>query len=199
MKSSTINEILACLIMNKKPSITKSTTIAKSRLFSIEKVNLLFSNGEQHEYERIIAPGNGAVMIIPVINETTVIMIREYSVGTDRYELAFPKGLISAGESIEDAANREIMEEIGFASKKLSHIDSMTIAPGYLSFTTHIVLAEDLYDKQLDGDEPEQLETVECDLTKFDQIIKHPELTEARSKAALYIVRDILLAHPSHV
>ncbi len=179
--------------MNKKPSITESTTIAQSRLFSIEKVNLLFSNGEQHEYERIIAPGNGAVMIIPVLNDSTILMIREYSVGTDRYELVFPKGLMHQNESITDAANREIMEEIGLASKKLSHIDSMTIAPGYLSFTTHIVLAEDLYEKHLDGDEPEQLQTIECDLSRFNELINHPELTEARSKAALYMVRDILL------
>lgn len=178
--------------MNKKPKILNTNTIAKSRLFEIENVSLEFSNGNQHDYERIIAPSKGAVLIVPVINEHTLLMIKEYAVGSDRYELLFPKGVIDPDESIEDAANRELMEEIGLAANKLTHIHSMTIAPGYLSFVTHIVIAEDLYEKKLEGDEPEPLETIECDLNKFEAILQNPELTEARSIAALYITRDKL-------
>ena len=178
--------------MNKKPRITHSETISRSRLFHIEKVGLQFGNGEQREYERIIAPGPGAVMIIPLLETGRVMMIREYAVGTDRYELVFPKGVMHEGESVLQAANREIMEEIGLGARNLSHLRSMTIAPGYLSFTTHVVLAEDLYNQQLPGDEPEPLETLECDLGRLDELLQHPELSEARSIAALYMVRDHL-------
>ena len=178
--------------MNKKPSIEETRTIAKSRLFSIEDVSLQFSNGEQRNYERIVAPGPGAVMIIPVIDDTTLMMIREYCVGTDRFEQVFPKGLINTDESIIDAANRELMEEVGLAARQLDHISSMTIAPGYLSFVTHIVVARDLYEQKLPGDEPEPLETVNFKLSQFDQLLHNSELTEARSIAALYMVRDML-------
>jgi len=182
--------------MNKKPRITHTATITSSRLFSLEKVGLRFGNGEQREYERIIAPGAGAVMIIPVIERARVIMIREYAVGTDRYELVFPKGVIHQGEAMLDAANREIMEEIGMGARQLSHIRSMTIAPGYLSFTTHMVLAQGLYPQWLEGDEPERLETLECDLDNLAELLQHPELTEARSIAALYLARDYLQQQP---
>jgi len=179
--------------MKNKPKILKQTLHSQSRLFGIEKVELEFSNGKLREYERIIAPGAGAVLIIPVLDNEHVIMIREYSVGTDCYELVFPKGKIDPGEEILDAANRECMEEIGHRAKQLTPFGKMTIAPGYLRFTTHIVLAENLAEEKQEGDEPEELEQVICNIHNIEHLIQHENLTEARSIAALYQVRDLLL------
>lgn len=180
--------------MKNKPRILKRTTHSKSRLFTIEQVELEFSNGEQRQYERIIAPGAGAVLIIPIVDDEHIIMIREYSVGTDRYELVFPKGKIDENEDILEAANRECMEEIGYRAGKLSPFGKMTIAPGYLGFTTHIVLAEDLQAEKLEGDEPEELQQLVCNIHQINQLIQHETLTEARSIAALYQVRDYLIS-----
>lgn len=178
--------------MNKKPRVTHTTTVASSRLFSIEQVGLEFSNGEQREYERIHAPGRGAVMVVPVNAAREVILIREYAVGTDRYELLLPKGVIDGDESILQAANREMMEEIGYAAERLEHIDSVTIAPGYLGFTTHIVVATGLYEQRLPGDEPEPLDTLRWSLDDLPALLGHRELTEARSIAALFMTREHL-------
>ena len=178
--------------MSKKPEILKSSILIQSRLFTLEQVELKFSNGEHRNYERIIAASRGAVLIIPVVDKSTVLMIREYSVGTDRYELVFPKGLIDANEAITDAANRELMEEVGRGANRLRHIKTMTIAPGYLGFETHVVIAEDLYEKKLPGDEPEPLDIVECSLDDINALLERPDLTEARSIAALYMARDLL-------
>jgi len=179
--------------MNNKPKILKRTTHSQSRLFTIEQVDLEFSNGQQQQYERIIAPGAGAVLIIPVLDNEHVIMIREYSVGTDRYELVFPKGKIDESEEILQAANRECMEEIGYRSNKLTQLCEMTIAPGYLGFFTYVILAEELQEEKLQGDEPEELQQVICNINDIDNLILNENLSEARSIAALYQVRDILL------
>ena len=69
----------------------------------------------------------------------------------------------------------------------------MTIAPGYLGFMTHLVLAEDLVEEKHEGDEPEELEQVICNIHDINHLIQHKNLTEARSIAALYQVRDLLL------
>ena len=185
--------------MPEKPKILNIQPLAKSRLFQIEQIQLEFSNGTQSNYERIIAASGGAVLIVPLLTDETVLMIKEYSVGTEQYELLFPKGLIDNNESITDAANRELMEEVGYAARKLTPVKMMTIAPGYLGFQTHIVLAEDLYHKELDGDEPEPLQTVECNLHDIDSLLQRSDLTESRSIAALYIVRDILRKRTDNV
>jgi ADP-ribose diphosphatase len=49
-----------------------------------------------------------------MLNDDTVLMIYEYSGGTDRYELALTKGKIDDGETPLEAANRELIEEIGW-------------------------------------------------------------------------------------
>lgn len=180
-------------MMKKKPQILKRSLLSQSKLFGIEEVSLKFSNNEQRIYERINAPGAAAVLIVPVLDDEHVIMIHEYSVGTDRYELVFPKGKIDEGEDILDAANRECMEEIGYRAGKLTSLGEMTIAPGYLGFKTHIVLAEDLLEEKREGDEPEELEQLICNIHNIDELRSHETLSEARSIAALYQVRDLLL------
>jgi len=178
--------------MSKKPVILNCSPVTQSRLFTIEQVELEFSNGKQCQFERIQASASGAVMIVPLVSASTVLMVREYCVGTDRYELTFPKGRIDEGEAILDAANREMMEEVGFAANKLSHLHNMSTAPAYMNFITHIVLAEDLYAKSLEGDEPETLEQVEINLADFNHVMQRDDLSEARSIATLYFMRDYL-------
>lgn len=180
--------------MNKHPKILNKKTIAKSRLFNIESMSILFSNGEQREYERLTrSQSSGAVLIIPVLNRETVLLVREYSAGVDRYELGLPKGKIDAGEKPLDAANRELKEEVGYGAKKLHHLTSLSLAPSYLEHMIDIVIAEDLYEEKLDGDEPEELEVVPWKLDNIQGLLATGECTEARSIAALYMVRDYLL------
>ncbi|VAW69111.1 ADP compounds hydrolase NudE [hydrothermal vent metagenome] len=177
---------------NNKPNILNIKTLSQSRLFKIEQVELEFSNGTRHHYERIIAPSTGAVLIIALLDEQHVIMIKEYAVGTERYELVFPKGKIDPDEDILQAANRECAEEIGYRADKLTLLGEMTIAPGYLGLITHIVLAENLQPAKAQGDEPEELEQIICNINDIASIINTENLTEARSIAALYQVRDLL-------
>ncbi len=178
--------------MPNKPEILQTKTIAKSRLFHIEQLDLRFSNGTEVQYERLCGSSNGAVLIVPMLDDDTVLLIREYAAGVDRYELSLPKGRIEDNEEILPAGNREIMEEIGYGSNKLQHLASLTVAPGYLSATTHVVLAQDLYPKRLEGDEPEELEVVKWKLSELSSLLMHPECTEARTIAALFMTRELL-------
>jgi ADP-ribose diphosphatase len=178
--------------MSKKPIVTGTVTVARTRLFHVEQVELRFSNGREVSYERLKSRSGGAVLVVPMLDSQTVLLVREYGAGVERYELALPKGRVEDGENVEEAANREIREEVGYAARRLTFLKSMTLSPGYLSHSTHIVLAEDLYPDRLEGDEPEPLEVVPWQISKINELIEHEECTEARSIAALYLVRDRL-------
>lgn len=174
-----------------RPEILKRTPLAKTRLFQIEQLDLRFSNGVEAHYERLISSPQGAVLIVPMQDPQTVLMIREYAAGVDRYELTLPKGRIEPKEPLLQAANRELVEEIGMQAQQLTHLTSLSLAPGYISHITHIVLAEGLVAvKKEGGDEPEELEVVPWPLDQLTALVQRDDCSEARTLAALYIVRD---------
>jgi len=179
--------------MEKKPVVLNKKVIAETRLFRIESMDIKFSNGQQRQYERLTrSKSNGAVLIIPMLDNDTVLLIKEYSAGVDRYELGLPKGKIDDGESILNAANRELKEEVGYGAKQLHHLTSLSIAPSYLEHMIDIVIAQDLFEEKLIGDEPEELEVIPWRLDNIQNLLATGKCTEARSIAALYMTRDYL-------
>lgn len=179
--------------MPEKPKIINRSIIAKTRLFRIETMDIRFSNGEQRQFERLTrSQSSGAVLIVPMLDKETVLLIREYSAGVDRYELGLPKGKIDQGENIINAANRELKEEVGYGAKQLHHLTSLSIAPQYLEHMIDIVIAQDLYKEKLQGDEPEELEVIPWKLDNIQGLLETGECSEARSIAALYMTKDYL-------
>ncbi len=178
--------------MREKPICTRKTVIAKSRLFTVEEMHLQFSNGAQRVFERLKSHGHGAVLIVALTPGESLLLVREYAAGTDRYELAFPKGIIESGETPEEAANRELREETGYAAKEVHWVRSMTLAPGYLGARIELVVAQGLYSSPLPGDEPEPPELVEWPLNAGMELLEKPDFTEARSIAALFLIKEWL-------
>jgi ADP-ribose diphosphatase len=88
-------------------------------------------------------------------------------------------------------------EEIGFGAKRLQILTTLSLAPGYMTHITHIVLARDLYPEKLEGDEPEELEVVPWPITDLRTLTAREDCTEGRTIAALYIARDFMDAENS--
>lgn len=174
-----------------KPEILHTEVVARSRLFQIEQVHLKFSNGVERQYERMKGGSRGAVMIVP-IHQGKMLLAREYAAGTDNYELGFPKGLIDPGETAIEAANRELQEEIGFGSNKLTLLKELSLAPGYFSSKMQIFLAEDLYESRLEGDEPEPIDVVPWALADWEALLDDVDFSESRSVSALFLAQKYL-------
>ena len=178
--------------INKLPTINGQKQVAKSRLFAIEQLDLTFSNGEERQYERMAGAGKGAVMIVPMLDDNTMLLVREYCAGTHSYELGFPKGLIDPGETPEQAANRELQEEIFYGTKKLHHLAQVMMAPAFFNAKMDIYIASGLYSSKLEGDEPEPLEVVPWPVNGYKNLLIQPDFNEARSVAALMLLVDHL-------
>ena len=174
------------------PTINHREQVAKSRFFAVEQLDLTFSNGEKRLYERMAGGGRGAVLIVPMLDDDTILLVREYCAGTHSYELGFPKGLIDKGEQPQEAANRELKEEVGYGAERLDFIHQVAMAPAFFSASMDIYLAEALYEESLPGDEPEPLEVVPWKLSNYQALLAQPDFNEARSIAALMLVIDHL-------
>lgn len=170
------------------PRIKKVTELFKSRLFTLQSLDLEFSNGQQAVFERIKANAPKAVMVAAITEQQEIILVREYAAGTEQYELQLPKGIVEPGESGEEAANREMAEETGLAAKSVKVIRTLKVSPGYFQHDTDLVLASGLYEKKLDsGDEPEELEVVRFPLSKIDDLLSREDFSESRSIAGVLL------------
>lgn len=177
--------------MPASPRVLARRLLAQTRIFRIEGVDLLFANGARRTFERILG-GAASVMVVPLHEHETVLLTREYAAGTDRYELGLPKGIVEPGEDPLAAANRELQEEVGYAARELRLLQTLSLAPAYLQHQTRLVLARDLYPSAAPGDEPEAIEVVPWPLADLDGLLAREDFSEARSIAALFLVRRLL-------
>ena len=178
-----------------KPKILKQELVAESRLFKVESLHLRFTNGTERIYERMQGGHRGAVMLVPLLDDATLLLVREYAAGTHSYELGFPKGVIDAGESAVQAGNRELMEETGYGARQLIPLKQLSLAPGFFSSRMDLLLARDLYPEWREGVEPEPLELVPWPLAEAERLLDEPDFNESRSVAALLLALRWLRQH----
>src|SRR5690606_17876883 len=181
--------------MSRRLPIIHSVTEHDAGPYRMERLDLEFSNGERRRYERVHGRGHGAVAVVPMLDEQTVLLVREYAAGLHRYELGLVKGRIDAGETAEQAADRELKEEAGYGARDVQVLRMLSLAPTYMSHQTHLVLARDLYPERLPGDEPEELEVVPWKLDALHELALREDISEGRSIAALFIAREYLRHH----
>jgi len=175
-----------------KPEILKRQTVIRTRLFRVDEVQLRFSNGAERTYEKLCSGGPGAVLIVPLLNDKTLLMIREYAAGLDGYHLACPKGAVDPGEELLAAANRELQEEVGYAARKLTFLKKLHLSPSYMEHGINVIIAQDLYPSRLEGDEPEPIEVEEVPFTNLSELCMRDDVSEGRTIAALFLVREWL-------
>ena len=175
--------------MAQKPQILDRHIVAQSRLFTVETMELRFSNGVERTYERLVPAGSGAVMMVPINENGEVLLIREYGAGIEDYTLTLPKGAMDLGETMEQAAQRELQEEIHFGAKQLHFLKKMSLSPSYMKSGIDVLIALDLYQASLPGDEPEPLEVVAWPLADIDTLVMRADVTEGRAIAALYMAK----------
>lgn len=180
-----------------KPKVLKRQHVARSRLFQVEELELRFANGVERTYERLASSGFGAVAVVPVTPEGSVILVQEYGAGINDYQWGVPKGAIDPGEINLEAANRELREEVGFAARGLQYLKTIHINPSYMARSIDVIYAEDLYESPLEGDEPEPLLKMEWPLGRLSELLIRGDVADGISIAALFLVRDYLAAKHS--
>lgn len=170
------------------PEILAVRTVAKTAIFEVQQVDLRFSNGQERTFERLTPARKPAVMVLPIENDE-LIMIQEYAVGSERYELGCVKGLIDVGESPLQAANRELQEEIGMGARDIVPLRVLYSSPSHMFSPMYVFVARDLYSSKLMGDEPEPLLQVRVPINQIDDLINDSNFGDARVLSALMLLQ----------
>ncbi len=131
------------------------------------------------------------VGVLPFIDDQRVVLVRQYRYVFDensRWEM--PTGGVKAGETLVEAANRELREEIGYDAAQLEQINTYYTSKSVMHEIAHLYIGRELTQIQA---MPDETEFLEIEIFPFDRVLQVALRSEIRDSmtvlAVLYAAR----------
>ncbi len=142
---------------------------------------------------REIIEHNGAVAIVPIKDDGSVIMVEQYRYACGRTVLEIPAGKIDKGETDpEQVAARELREETGYTAKDIMYLGKINTSVAYSEEVIHIYAMTGLTagDQELDDDEA--INVVEMPFAEACELASGGRLIDAKTVAGLFMAKEQL-------
>lgn len=126
---------------------------------------------EWESFERVNC--KGIVAIVPVTDDKEVLLIRQFRPPVNGYAIEFPAGLNDRGDTLEEAAKRELLEETGYSAKELIFLTKGPMSSGASGEILTVFLAKGLALNQGQGqgvgmrDEAEDIEVLKIPIDEL--------------------------------
>lgn len=169
------------------PEILNSRELFRGRVFSVTVDTI--REGDK-VYEREVVHHTGSAVIIPVFDDGTIALVRQYRHPAVRYLLEAPAGTLQRGEAPEEGAKRELEEELGVVCAHLEKLSEFFVSPGFCEEKMWVYLATELTETRQQLDEDEVLEIVRIPFSQALSMITTGEIEDAKT------IIGVMLAAP---
>ena len=165
--------------------------VFEGRIFTVQIETVTLPKGHELKAEVIRHPGS--VVIIPMTDDTRVMLVRQYRVPLGRWAWELPAGSLKPGEDAENAARRECHEEIGLVPGRLEKLGSFFPTPGYCDEEMNFFLVSALRQPREDDDaaqpdEDEDIETKAFSLDEVRSMIRNGDIIDLKTVAGLALL-----------
>jgi len=161
-------------------------TIFKGKVVTLNLETVTLPNGATVELEVVRHPG--AAAIVPMKDERTVILIRQFRLAAGGFIYEIPAGKLHPGEDPRLCAGRELEEEIGYCADVIERLETFFTAPGFTDEVMHLFKATNLTQTAQKLDQDEVLEVVEMPLEKAIAYIRDGTIRDAKTIIGLQSV-----------
>lgn len=127
----------------------------------------------------------GAVMMIPLLDNQTVVLVRQFRYPVGRHFIEIPAGKMDAGEEPLATAKRELIEECGYEAKTWQHLTTIHPCIGYSDERIELYLARDLNYVGRAPDDGEFLEVMPMPLKQALEWVRDGKITEVKAVIGL--------------
>jgi ADP-ribose pyrophosphatase len=166
--------------------IVESEVLYQGKLRGIRDV-IELDDGRRFKHETIEHPG--AVVILPILPDGRIAFIEQYRHSVRASILELPAGTLEASEDPTACAQRELMEEIGMASRDILALGTLYPAPGFCSEVQHIFVARGLYPSKATPDDDEAITLVPLSVEEAEEAARTGRLSDAKSLALILRAR----------
>lgn len=146
-------------------------------------------------FERDVVRHPGAVCVVPLERDGTVVCVRQYRSAVDELVLEIPAGKMDVpGEPPEAAARRELVEEIGYEAETLTHLVTFYNSPGFTDETTHCFLGEGLREvgRATEGIEEHFMTVERVPLDEVLTLVASGALVDGKSILSMLVAKKLL-------
>jgi ADP-ribose pyrophosphatase len=169
----------------------QSSLVYRSPIFAVYEEEVKLPKGNIAKVSRI--DHRRTVSVVPVRNNGSVVMIRQYRPAIGRHLLEIPAGRVNNDEeSCEECAQREMAEEIGHRAEKLVKLFEGYLVPGYGNEYMYYYLAVGLYPQPLPPDDDEDIETMEMPMEALLRMVRKAEITDSKTALGILLAADYL-------
>lgn len=143
-------------------------------------------------FQRDLVHHPGAVAVVALQEDRSVVLVRQYRAAIDRWLLEIPAGKRDVpGEAPEVTAGRELAEEVGRRAGRLERLATFHNSAGFSDEYTWLYLATDLTETPLDrqGVEEQSMTVETVPLSAVDDLIASGELTDAKTVIGLLLTQ----------
>ncbi|HFR3308212.1 TPA: NUDIX hydrolase [Streptococcus suis] len=173
--------------MNFEEKTIERTEIFKGHIFDVVVDDVQLSDGTMSKRELIFH--RGAVCILAVTPEGKMILVKQYRKAIERAIYEIPAGKLELGEedTLEDAALRELEEETGYTSDKLTLLADFYSAIGFCNERNRLYLADNLIkvENPRPMDEDEVIELHEVTLEEALNLLATGDICDAKTIMAI--------------
>ncbi|MEI7886314.1 MAG: NUDIX hydrolase [Actinomycetes bacterium] len=146
-------------------------------------------------FERDVVRHPGAVSVVPLLESGEVVLVRQYRAALDQMVLEIPAGKRDVpGESTEVTAQRELIEEIGFAAGRLDLLSRFHNSIGFSDEESFVYLGRDLTEQPMDrqGIEEAFMEVIRVPLIDTPAMMAAGDITDAKTVIGLSLAIALL-------
>ena len=164
----------------------QSQQIYKGKVVDLRVETITLPNGLTSTLEIIAHPGAAAV--VPLKDDGTVVLVRQYRHAVGGYIYEIPAGKLCPGEDPENCARRELEEEVGYTAENLDLLLSFFTTPGFTDEVIHIYKATTLTVGTQNLEQDEVLEVVEMTMSQAMKNIHDGTIRDGKSIIGLQAV-----------
>ncbi len=169
--------------------------VEKQVLYAGKKVRLELHHLEDDEGARIVkevCAHNGSVVILPFLDDKTILLIRQKRYAIGQLLLELPAGTLEKGELPMNCAGRELQEETGYLATRLKPLITLFPSPGILGERMYVFVAHGLEKAAMATEPGEEIEVVPTAFDDAIAMIRDGAIQDGKTIACLLFQKTFL-------